>query len=413
MREARRWHAAVGLGMLCLATPIWLSAQIDPEKRRVFQFGYDLPLRGYGPMSAYAYYYHNQPAFLRTNLTVRLALAPVYLDSELGVASALGPQTDLGIGLAGGGFADSYSEIRQGNFEDTESFTGHAAETSLSLYHRLNPDATVPLTATIRGSIHRPFYERDDATASGFELPPEGVEFRLRTGLRLGGREPYLFPRMAGEISLWQESHYRSAHGDYGFGGDRRREGQTHFFWGRAMAAYTFPESQHFVELSLTGGGSLQADRMSCFRLGGNLPLVSEFPLTVPGYMGQEISAESFGLAVARYVLPLDPGKRWALLMFGSAATVQYLPGFEQAHTFHPGLGGGLVYRSPSGTWQLGAGYAYGFHALREGEPGAHSLSVVAQYDLEAQQRAGITPFWHPWLTPDAWRGVFRIFGAR
>ncbi|HRZ91780.1 MAG TPA: hypothetical protein P5022_02620, partial [Candidatus Paceibacterota bacterium] len=63
--------------------------------------------------------------------------------------------------------------------------------------------------------------------------------------------------------------------------------------------------------------------------------------------------------------------------------------------------------------WQLGAGYAYGFHALRDGEPGAHSLTVVAQYDLEAQQRAGITPFWQPWITPDAWRGMFRILGAR
>ena len=34
---------------------------------------------------------------------LRLALAPVYLDSELGFVHGLGPQTDFAIGAAGGG----------------------------------------------------------------------------------------------------------------------------------------------------------------------------------------------------------------------------------------------------------------------------------------------------------------------
>ena len=40
----------------------------------------------------------------KTNLTWRLALAPVYIDSELGFVHGLGPNTDYAIGLAGGGF---------------------------------------------------------------------------------------------------------------------------------------------------------------------------------------------------------------------------------------------------------------------------------------------------------------------
>ncbi len=82
-------------------------AQIDPEKRRLFQLGYNQPLQGRGPLSGYAFYYFNQPGFIQTNLTLRLAIAPVYVDSELGIREALSPHTDLAVGLAGGGLPKS------------------------------------------------------------------------------------------------------------------------------------------------------------------------------------------------------------------------------------------------------------------------------------------------------------------
>src|SRR3954453_23662421 len=85
------------------------QAQIDPTKRELIQLGYNLPLKGSGPINAYAFYYLNIPQFVRTNLTLRLAVAPIYLDSELGISSALGEHTHLGLGVAGGGFADTYS----------------------------------------------------------------------------------------------------------------------------------------------------------------------------------------------------------------------------------------------------------------------------------------------------------------
>ena len=103
-------------------------AQIDPEKRRLFQLGYNQPLQGRGPLSGYAFYYFNQPGFIQTNLTLRLAIAPVYVDSELGIREALSPHTDLAVGLAGGGFADTYTEIRGGKYWREESFTGNGAE---------------------------------------------------------------------------------------------------------------------------------------------------------------------------------------------------------------------------------------------------------------------------------------------
>src|ERR1041384_4806508 len=133
--------------------PLSVFSQIDPMPRELIQLGYNASFEGHAPLSAYAFYYRNAPDFLKnTNLTLRLAIAPVYIDSELGIARALGENTDVGIGLAGGGFADSYDEIRQGTFYKGESFTGHGGETSLSLYHCFNPGALIPLNGVLRGT---------------------------------------------------------------------------------------------------------------------------------------------------------------------------------------------------------------------------------------------------------------------
>ena len=70
--------------------PVVASAQIDPVQRDLIQFGYNQPVEGRAPLAGYAYYYHNQPDFLRTNQTLRLALAPTYLDSEVGFSHEIG-----------------------------------------------------------------------------------------------------------------------------------------------------------------------------------------------------------------------------------------------------------------------------------------------------------------------------------
>ena len=75
-----------------------------PSNANCSSFGFNAALEGHPPIAGYAFFYLNQPDFLQTNLTLRLAVAPVYLDSELGISGALGEHTDLGIGLAGGGY---------------------------------------------------------------------------------------------------------------------------------------------------------------------------------------------------------------------------------------------------------------------------------------------------------------------
>ena len=280
-------------GVVC---PFTAPGQIDPVKREL------IPVRlqrgaGGTPAALRLRLLLLEPArFLRTNLTLRLAVAPTYLDSELGIRHALSENTDLGIGMAGGAFADNYEEIHGGPFIPANPSHGYGAETSLSLYHLFNPGQTIPLNGLVRGIAHYSTYERDDDTAGNFQLPKDHGTFSVRTGLRWGGREPTLFPALAMEISAWYEGEFRTGTGTYGYG-DRSLVPASHLFWGEALLAYTLPELKHSFYLSLTAGTSINADRFSAYRLGSLLPLVSEFPLSLPGYYYQEISAQEFVLA--------------------------------------------------------------------------------------------------------------------
>lgn len=359
-------------------------AQIDPTKRELVQLGYNQPLEGQGPIAAYAFYFMNRPGFLeQSNLTLRLAVAPVYMDSEVGFSGALGPRTDLAFGLAGGGFADSYAEVRGGNYRKSESFLGHGAELSSSLYHQFNPDARIPLHGVLRVATHYTAYAEDRNTADDFELPEDQVAFRVRAGLRFGGREPVMMPELAMELSAW---YVGEAHPDgdrYGFNQDRTVNEVTHQFWARGLLTYTLPQSKHNFGVMLTAGTGLHLDRFSAYRLGGNLPLYSEFPLTLPGYYFQELSAKSFVLMGGTYNLPLDSKHRFWLNFTGATGGVDFLDGMEEPRRWHSGLGGGLIYRTPTDQWQVAVGYGYGFNAQRDDGYGAQSILFLVQFDWD------------------------------
>ena len=376
--------------------------QIDPVKRELLQFGYNASLEGHAPLSGYAFYYLNRPDFLRTNLTLRLAVAPTYLDSELGISQAIGPQTDIGIGLAGGGYADNYPEIRRGTYLPKESFIGYGGEASFSVYHLFNPGSQIPLNGLIRGIAHYSTYEADN-TASDFKLPEDRGTFSVRTGLRWGGREPTLFPSLAMELSIWYQGEFRTGTGTYGFG-DRRVEPSSHLFWAEALLAYQMPELKHSFLLSLTAGTSVDADRFSAYRLGSLLPLVAEYPLSVPGYYYQELSADEFVLLAGNYLLPLDKDQHWNLEINAATAVVDYLDGLEQPGHWHSGVGGGILYQTPS--WKVLLCYAYGVDAIRSSGRGANSIGILMQFDLGQGKAKAFSP-----TQPGLWRGVQRVFG--
>lgn len=396
--------------LLCASVlaPALCRAQVDPEKRQLFQLGYNQSLQGLGPVAAYGYYYLNIPDWPREGQTLRLAVAPVYIDSELAFREALGPQTHLAFGAAGGGFADSQSEVRGGKFIKEESYNGHGGELSASVYHLFNPGAQIPLNAVLRLAGHYTEYERSSLTAAGFGLPADTSTLRTRAGLRFGGREPLLTPNAALELSAWYEGDFRANSGHYGLAGDRKTEAQSHLFWGRALFAYTIPDRGDYFSVSFTAGTSLNADRLSGYKLGAALPMSAEFPLSLPGYYFQEITARQFVLMGGLYTLPLDARKRWSVTGFAATAVVDYVGGMSQPGDWHSGVGGGLGYLSENKVWEISLGYAYGVDAIRTGGRGAHTIGFAAQYDLEARRTHKKAT--EPDVGPEKSRGLERLF---
>jgi hypothetical protein len=393
--------------MLGCLNPFPARSQIDPAHRELIQVGYNGALEGQSPLAVYAFYYRNQPDFLQhSNLTLRLAVAPTYLDSELGFRSLLGEHTDLGVGIAGGGFADDYYEIRRGTFIPAESFDGYGAGGALSIYHLFNPASQIPLNGMLRLGVRYSTYAPNSDTSPRFEVPPNRETGFVRAGLRWGGKEPVLFPPLAMEVSVWYEGQFRTGAGNYGFG-DFTVEPHSHLFWAEALLSYTFPKSKQNLYLSVTAGTSVDADRFSAYRLGALLPLVSEFPLSLPGYYYEEISARQFVLFGANYIIPLDHRQRWNLAFSGATAWVDYLQGFQQPGNWNSGVAGGILYQSPS--WKFLVGYGYGIDAIRSHGRGANSIGVLVQFDLGQAKEKLMTS-----EPPGLWHGfqhMFDIFG--
>ncbi|MBI3547511.1 MAG: hypothetical protein HY078_00520 [Elusimicrobia bacterium] len=357
--------------------------QIDPEKRHLLQAGASRDLSGRGPVAGYLYYHLNQPAFLGGRETLRLALAPGYLDAEVGIKSLLGRKTDVGFAIAGGAFADDYSEIRAGRYLRGESFSGDGARLGAAVYHDFPGLGKVPLAGIVRLEGHYASYRSNTDTEPGFETPRDQTEIVVRTGLRFGGIEPVMVPLLALELSVWQEGRYRLNPTDYGYGGDRRIEGDSQLFWTRAQFVYNPPGSKSRFMAGLTAGTTLRPDRFSAYRVGGDLPMASEFPLSLPGYYHQELSARNFALLGGRYIVPLSRDRvRWTAMLTGGTAFVSLSPGQLSGSRSHSGVGGGLSFLSKERSFQAILGYGYGINAVRDGHNGDHSIGILAQVDF-------------------------------
>ena len=376
--------------LLGSASAVW--AQIDPYPRNLLELGYDYSLSGQGPQSLYAYYYYNNPALMNTNIALRLAVAPVYFDGELGFRQLLSPHTDVGLGLSGGGFGENYYEMRQGQCFKDESFDGHGGGASLNLYHLINPRQMIPLNAVVQGGFHYSTYSRTDRTADSFQLPANRENTFLRAGMRFAGKEPMLYPDLAMEVSVWFERQWRFNGSMYGFADDPLQvQPTTDLYWLYAGLNYAWTNTGHQFTFGLTAGGSENTDRFSAWRLGGVLPLAAEFPLTLPGYYYQELSAQRFVHLSGSYVLPLSADHRWQARLGAASACLDYLAGFAQSSRWQTGVGAALSYTSRNQVWRVIARYGYGFNALRDGREGAHSVGLLFQYNFQQRKQGNGT----------------------
>ena len=174
----------------------------------------------------------------------------------------------------------------------------------------------------------------------------------------------------------------------YGFAGDRDVEPSTDLYWLSAGLNYAWTNTGNQFAFALTAGGSESADRFNAWRLGGVLPLAAEFPVTLPGYYYQEISARRFVHLHAAYVVPLSRDHRWQLRLGAASARVDCLPGFEQPGHWLTGVGTSLSFTSRSEVWRMILRYGYGINAQRDGHDGGHSVGVLYQYNFERRKSA-------------------------
>src|SRR5262245_12088667 len=115
---------------------VWTAqAQLDPEPRQILHLGVNQSLHEDGPQAHYLFYYWNMPEFHADDRSLRVIVAPTYLDGEYGLKGILGQNTDLGLGVFGGGFDYEYDEVRRGNYFRDESFDGHGGGARVTLYH--------------------------------------------------------------------------------------------------------------------------------------------------------------------------------------------------------------------------------------------------------------------------------------
>lgn len=368
--------------LLLLFQPQPASAQIDPYPRNLIQFGYDQSLVTSSPQSLYVYYYYNDPTLFESNAVLRLAIGPGYLDSELGFPHLISPTTDLGIGLDGGWLGDSYYEVRQGQYLVGQSFFGDGGGPSLSLYQLLDPGMKIPLSAVVRGGYHFTAYLNTQETDPRFLLPQNQNDLFFRGGLRLAGKQPLLYPDLGMELSVWFERQWSLDADSYGFDGDRSVSPATDLYWVYAGLNYTWTNIGHHVEFAVTAGGSDGADRLNAWRLGGVLPLIAEFPLIIPGYYYEELSAREFVHLSAAYEVPLTRSQDWMVRFEAASANVAYLPGFEQEGSWNTGAGAGITYTSPKKLWKVVLRYGYAFNAVRDDREGAHSVGILCQLNL-------------------------------
>jgi len=213
------------------------------------------------------------------------------------------------------------------------------------------------------------------------------------------------------ELSIWYEGHVRSNPGNYGYDtpglsnyNPYHLNNQSHLFWGEAALSYTFSNTQQNVYIRLTAGTSVDADRFSAYRLGSFLPLIAEFPLSLPGYFYQEISARQFVLLNANYLVPIDSKARWELAFNASTAAVQYLPGTGQGGSWLNGVSGGIMWHSSTDRWKIMTDYAYGINAIRDNHRGANSVGFLLQLDLgKPEHQFNATQ-------PSMWQGLQRLF---
>lgn len=346
------------------------------------EVGHEQPLGNPGPSAPYVYLYANRPEAFGSSTTLRLALAPVYVDSEVGLKNFTGPGGDAGIGFSGGGYAFGQTEVVRGDYRRGESFTGHGGGPSFSLYPQLGKLGPVPLNGYFRVGASYADYRRVSRTDPAFVMPPNEWTGLFRGGLRFGGQEPGLDKSPAAEASIWFEHREREHDETYGYG-DRIAQRRASLYWGRLLFTYTLWDRTR-IGTGISAGGGTDVDRFSAYRLGGMETLTSEFPLILPGYFPQEIAARNYEHVWIRGGFSFDRLRSLLFTMTAAAASIDPVRGTDAGGTLHAGGSVGLEFMPKKAAFRGMLSYGYAPTAARGAGLGGQEIALGVEINFLA-----------------------------
>lgn len=377
---------AVLLAVLALAAAP-ARAQIDDSRRLLLEAGYEDGVANPGPSAPYAFLYLNRPRVAGPGSALRIAVAPVYADAELGLPGIFGSRTDLGLGLSGGGYAFGHAEVRRGDEKAGEAFIGHGTGVSVSLYPRIAKVGPLPVNGVFRVSMNYTDYQRTARTDANFQTPPDQWSSFARAGIRVGGIEPGVDKGRALEASLWAENRVRDKPAAFGYDDDRTIARSVRLVWTRLQVSLPGPlDTRVSGGLNAGAGGSI--GRLSAYRLGGMTTQTAEFPLVLPGYFSQEISARRFLHAWAHTAIPLRGSRSFFLDLTAAGASVAPVPGTDPGALRHVGLSAGVGFSPKDSGLHALLTYGYAPTAYRGPRRGAHALALNVEIDfLKPQER--------------------------
>ena len=352
-------------------------SQVDTEHRRVLaaQTSFGVVHSDETP-SAFGYFWFNENNYPWTNTALRVIFSGIFADGELSWFLPGNPNTAVGIGASGGLYVDSIMPYVAGDLVKDQSFYGDRADARVFLNQTLPNAAAIPVNLRATYRLTGAFFRKTSETKK-FDIPNNFVTQSLGTELRIGGIVPGLTATRGGELYLAADANCRTGYNGFGPVG-APFQGQTEFGRLTGALAGKLPVGSTTLFGRLAGGWGENLDRLSAWKIGGNIVGTTGFADPLHGYYTRELFAADFGLGNLEWIIPLGGQPGFTGHLYSDWAIVKSPPPSAADWHNYLGVGAGLGCRGPWQTnWLLS--YGYGLNAVRAGDRGGHEVGLALE----------------------------------
>jgi hypothetical protein len=358
-----------------------VSAQIDPDERRIFYAATTVPVdEGHGNVGGAGFFYWNRPKWPCDDTQFRLVFAGVYLDTLLTWPQLLGKNTSFNVGASALGFFDGLTEYRDGEDLDEQKFYGDTASVRTFVEREVfKLWDEIPFNIKLEYELRGTQYREASTTDPTFVLPHDGYTQVAELRFALGGIRPGIVRIEGAELFLTTSAAWRGNWRPWGLAGapfeTSNRYQKIMAGAGVLLGMDRFVPSlkKHYFGVRLSGGYGNRLDRLSQYKLGGSLPTGAE-STTVHGFYARELFASDFFLTNLSYEVPLADWHELAGHVYADYAAVKRKDIADHGWKGYGGLGAGV-----SAQWwktDVLLTYGFGINAERLGHRGGHEIAL-------------------------------------